>query len=103
MPDPDAVLRRLTHRLAPLERDLHRAFWAASTGASPEPSAARQRAEEAWLGALADVLRPDADNVAVTHPVLPALLVATAVYSRGVRPSAPGAARPSRWSPRPWP
>jgi len=52
--DPDAVLRRLTDGLAPLERDLHRAFWAASTGAGPETSAARQRAEEAWLWALAD-------------------------------------------------
>jgi peptidyl-dipeptidase A len=52
--DPDAVLRRLTERLAPLERDLHRAFWAASTDASPETSAARQRAEEAWLRALTD-------------------------------------------------
>ena len=53
-PDPDAVLRRLTDRLAPLERDLHRAFWAASTDASPGTSAAKQRAEEAWLQALAD-------------------------------------------------
>ena len=53
-PDPDAVLRRLTDRLAPLERDLHRAFWAASTDARPETSAARQRAEEAWLAALGD-------------------------------------------------
>ena len=52
--DPDAVLRRLTERLAPLERDLHRAFWAASTDASPETSATKQRAEEAWLRALAD-------------------------------------------------
>ena len=54
MPDPDAVLRRLTDRLAPLERDLNRAFWAASTDASPGTSAAKQRAEEAWLRALAD-------------------------------------------------
>ena len=53
-PDPDAVLRRLTDRLAPLERDLHRAFWAASTDARPETSATRQRAEEAWLAALGD-------------------------------------------------
>ncbi|HEX3201329.1 MAG TPA: M2 family metallopeptidase, partial [Actinomycetes bacterium] len=52
--DPDTVLRRLTDRLAPLERDLHRAFWAASTKAGPDTSAARQRAEEAWLAALAD-------------------------------------------------
>jgi len=44
MPDPDAVLRRLTDRLAPLERDLHRAFWEASTDAGPETSAAKQRA-----------------------------------------------------------
>ena len=54
MPAPDAVLRRLTDRLAPLERALHRAFWAASTDAGPETSAAKQRAEEAWLRALAD-------------------------------------------------
>jgi hypothetical protein len=54
MPDPDAVLRRLTDRLAPLERDLNRACWAASTDASPGTSAAKQRAEEAWLRALAD-------------------------------------------------
>ena len=54
MPDPDAVLRRLTDRLAPLERDLHQAFWAASTDAGPETSAAKQRAEAAWLRALAD-------------------------------------------------
>ena len=54
MPDPDAVLRRLTDRLAPLERELQRAFWAASTHASSETSAARQRAEEAWPQALAD-------------------------------------------------
>ncbi|HEX2373771.1 MAG TPA: hypothetical protein VHO93_07290, partial [Actinomycetota bacterium] len=53
-PDPAAVLRRLTDRLAPLERDLHRAFWAASTDARPETSAVRQRAEEAWLQALSD-------------------------------------------------
>jgi len=54
MPDPGAVLTRLTERLAPLERDLHRAFWAASTKASPETSAARRRAEEALLAALGD-------------------------------------------------
>src|SRR5215218_1722540 len=53
-PDPDAVLRRLTDRLAPLERDLHRALWAAATDARPETSAARRRAEEALLAALAD-------------------------------------------------
>ena len=53
-PHPDAVLRRLTDRLAPLERDLHRAFWTAATDARPETSAARQRAEEAWLAALGD-------------------------------------------------
>ena len=52
--DPDTVLRRLTDRLAPLERDLHRALWAATTDARPETSAARQRAEEAWLAALGD-------------------------------------------------
>ena len=52
--DPDTVLRRLTDRLAPLERDLHRALWAATTEARPETSAARQRAEEAWLAALGD-------------------------------------------------
>ena len=52
--DPDTVLRRLTDRLAPLERDLHRALWAATTEARPERSAARQRAEEAWLAALGD-------------------------------------------------
>jgi peptidyl-dipeptidase A len=53
-PDPAAVLRRLTDRLAPLERDLHQAYWAAATDARPETSAARQLAEEAWLAALAD-------------------------------------------------
>jgi len=52
--DPDAVLRRLIDRLAPLERDLHRAYWAAATDARPETSAARQAAEEAWLRALSD-------------------------------------------------
>jgi peptidyl-dipeptidase A len=52
--DPDTVLRRLTDRLAPLERDLHRALWAAATDARPETSAAKQRAEEAWLAALGD-------------------------------------------------
>jgi peptidyl-dipeptidase A len=52
--DPDAVLRRLTDRLAPLERGLHRAYWAAATDARPETSAARQAAEEAWLRALSD-------------------------------------------------
>jgi peptidyl-dipeptidase A len=51
---PDTVLRRLTDRLAPLEGDLHRAYWAAATDARPETSAARQRAEEAWLAALGD-------------------------------------------------
>jgi peptidyl-dipeptidase A len=54
MPDPAAVLSRLTDRLAPLERDLHRAYWTAATDASPETSAARQRAEEALLAALGD-------------------------------------------------
>src|SRR4030095_16591058 len=54
MPDPGAVLTGLTERLAPLERDLHHAFWAASTKAGPETSAARQRAEEALLAALRD-------------------------------------------------
>src|SRR4029453_11327397 len=52
MTDPDAVLRRLTDRLAPLERDLHQALWAAATDARPSASAARQRTEEAWLAAL---------------------------------------------------
>jgi peptidyl-dipeptidase A len=52
--DPAAVLRRLTDRLAPLERDLHQAYWAAATDARPETSAARQRTEEAWLAALGD-------------------------------------------------
>jgi len=54
MPDPGTVLSRLTERLAPLERDLHRAFWTASTDASPKASAARQRAEEALLAVLGD-------------------------------------------------
>src|SRR5918995_4190129 len=54
MPDPDAVLSRLTDRLAPLERELHRAFWTASTAAGSEASAARQRAEEALLAVLGD-------------------------------------------------
>ena len=49
------MLRRLTDRLAPLERDLHRAFWTAATDARPETSAAWQRAEEAWLAALGDL------------------------------------------------
>jgi hypothetical protein len=51
---PDTVLRRLTDRLAPLEQGLHRAWWAAATDARPETSAARQRAQEAWLAALGD-------------------------------------------------
>jgi peptidyl-dipeptidase A len=52
--DPAAVLHRLTERLAPLERSLHLAYWAAATDARPETSAARQRAEEALLAVLAD-------------------------------------------------
>jgi hypothetical protein len=52
--DPAAVLHRLTERLAPLERSLHLAYWAAATDARPETSAARQRAEEALLEVLAD-------------------------------------------------
>jgi len=52
--DPAAVLHRLTERLAPLERALHLAYWAAATDARPETSAARQRAEEALLAVLAD-------------------------------------------------
>jgi peptidyl-dipeptidase A len=52
--DPATVLHRLTERLAPLERSLHRAYWAAATDARPETSAARQRAEEALLEVLAD-------------------------------------------------
>jgi peptidyl-dipeptidase A len=52
--DPTDVMRRLTDRLAPLERDLHGAYWAAATDARPETSAARQAAEEAWLAALGD-------------------------------------------------
>jgi hypothetical protein len=51
--DPAAVLHRLTERLAPLERSLHLADWAAATDARPETSAARQRAEEALLAVLA--------------------------------------------------
>jgi peptidyl-dipeptidase A len=54
MPDPAAVLSRLTDRLAPLERELYRTYWTAATDARPETSAARQRAEEALLGALGD-------------------------------------------------
>jgi peptidyl-dipeptidase A len=53
-PDPAAVLASLTDRLAPLERTLHQTYWAAATDARPETSAARQRAEEAWLAALGD-------------------------------------------------
>jgi peptidyl-dipeptidase A len=53
-PAPAAVLGRLTDRLAPLERDLHQAYWAAATDARPETTAARRRTEEAWLAALAD-------------------------------------------------
>jgi peptidyl-dipeptidase A len=52
--DPAAVLHRLTERLAPLERSLHLAYWAAATDARPETSAARQQAEEALLAVLAD-------------------------------------------------
>jgi peptidyl-dipeptidase A len=52
--DPATVLHRLTERLAPLERSLHLAYWAAATDARPETSAARQRAEEALLEVLAD-------------------------------------------------
>src|SRR6266508_694932 len=52
--DPAAVLHRLTERLAPLERSLHLASWAAATDARPETSAARQQAEEALLAVLAD-------------------------------------------------
>jgi hypothetical protein len=54
MPDPAAVLSRLTDRLAPLERELYRAYWTAATDASPETSSARQRAEEALLAVLGD-------------------------------------------------
>jgi hypothetical protein len=52
--DPAAVLHRLTERLAPLERSLHLAYWAAATDSRPETSAARRRAEEALLAVLAD-------------------------------------------------
>jgi peptidyl-dipeptidase A len=52
--DPAAVLQRLTERLAPLERAMNLAYWAAATDARPETSAARERAEEALLAALAD-------------------------------------------------
>jgi hypothetical protein len=52
--DPASVLDRLTERLAPLERSLHLAWWAAATDARPETSAARQRAEEALLAVLAE-------------------------------------------------
>jgi hypothetical protein len=52
--DPAAVLHRLSERLAPLERSLHLAYWAAAPDARPETSAARQRAEEALLEVLAD-------------------------------------------------
>jgi peptidyl-dipeptidase A len=52
--DPASVLHRLTERLAPLERSMHLAYWAAATDARPETSAARRRAEEALLAALAD-------------------------------------------------
>jgi Angiotensin-converting enzyme len=52
--DPAAVLHRLTERLAPLERSLQLASWAAATDARPETSAARQQAEEALLAVLAD-------------------------------------------------
>ena len=52
---PDAVLRRLTDRLAPLERDLHRALWAAATDARPETSAARR---STGVGATSSAGRP---------------------------------------------
>ena len=52
--DPAAVLQRLTERLARLERAMNLAYWAAATDARPETSAARERAEEALLAALAD-------------------------------------------------
>ena len=52
--DPTVVLNDLTERLAPLERALHEAYWAAAVDATPERSAARAAAEEALLAALAD-------------------------------------------------
>jgi peptidyl-dipeptidase A len=51
---PDALVARLEARLAPLERELHRAWWAASTDARPETIQARAAAEEAYLAALAE-------------------------------------------------
>ncbi|HYT26617.1 MAG TPA: M2 family metallopeptidase [Actinomycetota bacterium] len=51
---PHELVDRLTGRLAPLERELQEAYWAAATDARPETTAARARAEAAWLAALAD-------------------------------------------------
>jgi peptidyl-dipeptidase A len=51
---PEAVIDRITGRLAPLERELQHAYWAAATDARAETTAARARAEEAWLAALGD-------------------------------------------------
>ena len=63
MSDPAAVLSRLTGRLAPLERDLHRAFWAASTKAGPETSAARQRAGDPGMWRVLDRAANRLDHV----------------------------------------
>jgi hypothetical protein len=53
MPDPDAVLTRLTDRLAPLERELHQAYWTAATQASPRASAPGSPLGPAFLAGLA--------------------------------------------------
>jgi len=51
---PQELLDRITGRLAPLERELQQAYWAAATDARPETTQAKARAEEAWLAALGD-------------------------------------------------
>jgi peptidyl-dipeptidase A len=51
---PEELLDRITGRLAPLERELQQAYWAAATDARPETTEARARTEEAWLAALGD-------------------------------------------------
>jgi hypothetical protein len=60
--DPAAVLHRLGERLAPLERSLHLADWAAATDARPDTSAARQIPADA----RAELVRLQAGVVAAT-------------------------------------
>jgi hypothetical protein len=88
-PDPDAVLRRLTDRLAPLERDLHQALWAAATDARPSTSAARRRAEEAWLAAVGDPgLFAEVQGALAAGASLPWRDLVTAATGRPLGPAA---------------